>query len=196
MHGSVMLTEEYWTERYKHHETGWDIGYVSTPLKEYFDQLKDKSKKILIPGAGNAYEAEYLWKQGFKNVWVVDLSEAPLNYLKARVPDFPNDQLIHANFFDLKGKYDLIIEQTFFCALDPSLRAQYVYHMKELLAKGGKLVGLLFNVPLNADRPPFGGSRDEYKMLFSDSFNIYTMETAYNSIGPREGRELFVMLKN
>ena len=56
----VNLDAEYWEERYRAGTTGWDIGSPSTPLKEYIDQLQDPSKKILIPGAGNAYEAEYL----------------------------------------------------------------------------------------------------------------------------------------
>ncbi len=47
--------ENYWTNRYKIESTGWDIGYASTPLKEYIDQLSDKTIRILIPGAGNAY---------------------------------------------------------------------------------------------------------------------------------------------
>jgi len=63
---------------------GWDIGYPSTPIKEYADQLTDKSIQILIPGAGNAYEAEYLWKQGFSNVHILDISEIPLKEFKKR----------------------------------------------------------------------------------------------------------------
>ena len=65
--------ESYWDNRYKEGNTGWDIGTISTPLKEYFNQLKDTSLKILIPGGGNAYEAEYLYKKGFKNVTIVDI---------------------------------------------------------------------------------------------------------------------------
>ena len=60
------FNENYWTERYANNQTGWDFGYVSAPLKEYFDQLTDRSLRILIPGAGNAYEAEYLWSLGFR----------------------------------------------------------------------------------------------------------------------------------
>ena len=54
-------TKNYWTNRYSKAKTGWDIGYPSTPLKTYFDQLENKDLRILIPGAGNAYEAEYLF---------------------------------------------------------------------------------------------------------------------------------------
>ncbi|MCB0465166.1 MAG: SAM-dependent methyltransferase, partial [Aequorivita sp.] len=60
--------ETFWNHKYLSGETGWDIGYVSTPIKEYIDQLSDKNLKILIPGGGNSYEAEYLFESGFNNV--------------------------------------------------------------------------------------------------------------------------------
>ena len=69
------LDKSYWNQRYLASETGWDIGPVSDPIKEFADQLIDKDLKILIPGAGNAWEAEYLYKIGFSNVHVVDISE-------------------------------------------------------------------------------------------------------------------------
>jgi methyl halide transferase len=53
-------TENYWTNRYETASTGWDLGEPSMPLKTYIDQLENTAIKILIPGAGNAYEAEYL----------------------------------------------------------------------------------------------------------------------------------------
>lgn len=194
MDDQIVLKESYWTERYGKGETGWDIGYVSTPIKEYIDQLQNKELKILIPGAGNAHEAEYLWNNGFKNVWVLDISKPPLKHLQERVPEFPSSQLIHADFFDHKGEYDLIIEQTFFCALPPRLRNDYVNKTAELLKPEGKLVGLLFQIPLNDNKPPFGGSREEYLNLFEKSFQNINMETAYNSIPPRQGSELFIKM--
>ena len=51
----------FWEAKYTHKLTRWDIGYISTPLKLYFDQLTNKNISILIPGAGNGYEAEYLF---------------------------------------------------------------------------------------------------------------------------------------
>ena len=189
------LDQGFWTERYRQQETGWDIGYVSTPIKEYLDQIKDKSIKVLIPGGGNAYEAEYAWQLGFQNVWVVDISEEPLKNLADRCPDFPKEQLIHQDFFEHNGKYDLIIEQTFFCALNPELREQYAIKMKDLLKPQGKLVGLLFNVPLNQDKPPFGGHKSDYMALFKQYFKLHRMEEAYNSIPSRQGKELFIDLR-
>ncbi len=189
------LTEDFWDSRYKNNTIGWDLGEVSPPLKAYFDQLTDKNLKIVIPGGGNSYEAEYLHQLGFSNVYVVDLSETALNNIKQRVPSFPASHLIHQNFFDLEQQFDLIIEQTFFSAIDPSLRAEYVSKAAELLVDHGKLVGLLFDAPLNTTQPPFGGSKAEYLALFNSHFDILTMESAYNSHPNRPGKELFLNLR-
>lgn len=184
--------KSYWTSRYKNQEIGWDIGYVSTPLKAWIDSFSNLNAAILIPGAGNSYEAEYLFQKGFKNVTVVDISAEPLLHISERCPEFPKEQLIETDFFTHSGKYDVIIEQTFFCALDPSLRTKYVQKMHELLNPKGFVVGVMFNVALNSDRPPFGGSEMEYKGLFEPYFKIGKMEPCYNSIEPRAGREVFV----
>lgn len=191
----MKFDENFWTSKYDSKLTGWDVGYVSRPLKEYIDTLQDKNLKILIPGGGNSYEAEYLHNTGFNNVFVIDISKRPLENIKKRVPDFPENHLIHADFFKLEGQYDLILEQTFFCALHPELRTDYANKMHELLTDDGKLVGLLFNISLNDDHPPFGGNEHEYRELFGQKFDVEIMETAYNSIPPRAGNELFIKMK-
>jgi SAM-dependent methyltransferase len=189
-----ILDDQYWTGRYKEQQTGWDIGYPSTPLKEYIDELSDKSLKILIPGCGNAYEADYLIQQGFKDVTLVDISEELVNNLKAKFSGKPV-KIIHEDFFLHSGKYDLILEQTFFCALHPSQRVDYAIKMKDLLKPGGKLVGLLFNKEFEGG-PPFGGSKEEYRKLFSKYFAEVKIESCYNSIPPRKDSEVFFSLKN
>lgn len=185
----------YWEKRYEEGYTGWDTGAVTTPLKTYFDQLVDKNLRILIPGGGNSYEAEYLFRLGFGNVWVVDVAHAPLQNLLTRCPDFPKHQLIQGDFFDLKPGYDLIVEQTFLCALEPAFRPAYARKMAELLNPGGKLMGLLFDDVLNTEHPPFGGNKAEYEVYFKPYFHFKYFETAYNSIKPRAGRELFILLE-
>ncbi|MGJ3236175.1 methyltransferase domain-containing protein [Marivirga sp.] len=189
------LNESYWTDRYYSNQLGWDIGYPSPAITEFMDKVKDKNAKILIPGCGNAYEASYLWKKGFKNVYLLDFSAVPLNKFSEENPDFPKSQLWNINFFDAEGKFDYIIEQTFFCALSPELREDYAEKMLELLKPEGQLVGLLFNIPLFDGHPPFGGRREEYEKLFAQYFEIIKMETAYNSIPERQGSELFIKMK-
>lgn len=186
--------KEYWTRRYLQDEIGWDAGTITAPLKEYADQLKDKNIAILIPGAGNGHEAEYLFNNGFTNIDVIDISAAPLQNIKKRVPDFPEKHLLQNDFFAHEGRYDLIVEQTFFCAIDPSLRKKYAEKMHGLLKPKGQLIGVLFNEPFLNDKPPFGGSKEEYTSYFEKYFDFKTFEPCYNSIKPREGRELFINL--
>ncbi|MEL7146641.1 MAG: SAM-dependent methyltransferase [Bacteroidota bacterium] len=187
------LDADYWTDRYHNERTGWDAKTITTPLKHYFEQLTDKSLRVLVPGAGNAHEAGYLWDNGFKNVDILDWAAPPLQRFGERYPSFPKTQLVQRDFFALQGQYDLMIEQTFFCAIDPQLRRDYVRKTSELLAEGGKLVGLLWNSDFG-DGPPFGGTVKEYKQLFDGYFTIDIMETCYNSIAPRAGREVFVKM--
>lgn len=189
------LNETYWTHRYLANQTGWDIGYPAPAITHFMDQLTDKSLKILIPGCGNAYEAAYLWENGFKNVYLLDLSDLPLKKFATKNPDFPQEQLLQHDFFDLDLSFDIVIEQTFFCALNPKLRPGYVKKMTKVINHGGCLTGLLFNDPLYEDHPPFGGNKEEYLQLFKDDFEILKMETAYNSIPPRQGRELFILMQ-
>jgi SAM-dependent methyltransferase len=192
---NIKLDKTYWETKYQENKTGWDIGYVSTPIKTYIDQLKDKNISILIPGAGNGHEVEYLYHQGFKNIAVIDIAKSPLDNLASKIPDFPKENLINQDFFEHNNTYDLIIEQTFFCAINPMLRIKYVAKMNSLLNKGGKLVGLLFNFKLTNEGPPFGGSMEEYVNLFSSYFNINTLEISYNSIKPRQEREFFFIFE-
>ncbi|MEW5675175.1 methyltransferase [Flavobacterium enshiense] len=187
----MTLNKAYWENRYLTNETGWDVGTITTPLKAYIDQLEDKTLKILIPGAGNGYEIDYLLEKGFSNVFVIDLAEAPLKNIRKRNPDLPKENLIQKDFFELEDSFDLIIEQTFFCALNTELRKNYASKTHSLLKPKGKIFGLLFNFPLTEVGPPFGGSKEEYQNLFSELFIIKTLETAYNSIKPRSEKELF-----
>lgn len=188
------LSANYWQQRYQSNETGWDLGAVSPPLKAYMDQLTNKNSRILIPGAGKAYEAEYLFLNGFTQVHVIDFAAEPLVELKNRCPGFPENQLHVGDFFDLNGEFDLILEQTLFCALDPNLRNNYAEKCASLLSDEGVLAGLLFNREFESG-PPFGGKKEEYAVLFAPYFSKIQMEECYNSLPARAGSELFIILR-
>lgn len=162
-------------------------------LKEYIDQVTDRELSVLIPGCGNAYEASYMAEKGFQNVTVIDISSVVTEKIRQALPLSVN--IITGDFFQDDGKYDLILEQTFFCALDPARRAEYVQQIKKLLNPGGKLSGVLFNREFE-NNPPFGGTEAEYKALFEPVLHIRAMEVCYNSIKPRRGTELFVIMEN
>ena len=191
----MCFNANFWNERYQTQQTGWDLKSPSTPLKEYIDQIEDKSIRILIPGCGNAYEAEYLIEKGFTNITLVDISDILVTTIREKFKDYPQVKVLNQDFFTLEDSYDLILEQTFFCALNPELRPSYAEKMSQLLSSDGKLVGVLFNREFGNPFPPFGGTMEEYKALFSQLFEIRTMDLCYNSIPPRAGNELFIQLQ-
>ena len=189
------LDENYWEERWINEKTNWDIGYSSPAIDEYILQYPNKEASILIPGCGNAYEVEFLWNRGFSNITVLDISTTAVQILRDKYQGKKGVTVICEDFFNHQGKYDLIIEQTFFCALHPDFRPQYVNKMHGLLNKGGRIIGVLFNRVFEKDGPPFGGSVLEYQNLFNNDFEIQKMEECYNSIEARKGSEVFINLK-
>lgn len=185
------LDQTYWDNQYKANTTGWDLGKVSPPIKSYIDTIENKEAKILIPGCGNTYEAEYLLEQGFTNVTVIDIAPTLVENLKQKFANHKNITIVLGDFFEHKGEYDYIIEQTFFCALPPILRQRYVWKMHQLLSDRGKLAGLLFNREFEVS-PPFGGNLKEYEHLFRNAFVFNSISLAKNSIPARENTELFI----
>ncbi len=190
----MALDPDFWNKRYLDEDTPWDMGSVSPPLKAFLDKIEDPVTRILIPGAGRAYEAVYLHQRGFSNVVVCDWAPAAFRFIKKNAPDFPEENLQCVDFFRLEGEFDVILEQTFFCAIDPSLRPQYVRKVHELLKKGGTLAGVLFATVFDRPGPPFGGTPEEYRALFGEFLFIEKLAICKNSILPRAGNEVFVQL--
>ena len=191
----MRFDEKYWLERYRSQLTGWDAGRITTPIKEYVDQLDDKSIKILVPGCGFGHEVKYLYDHGFKNVDVIDFIEDPINKLRAYCSNWTDRQFFVGDFFKHVGEYDLILEQTFLSSIEPSQRLAYARKNFELLKEEGRLVGLLFVVDFPGNYPPFGGTMEEYTSYFEPYFEFDVFAMSYNSIKPREGSELFINLR-
>ena len=185
---------EYWNNRWECNETGWDIGQVSPAIAAYLDQYPNKNAAILIPGCGNAHEAEYLLENGFTNITLIDIAPKAVEKLKAKFGKNTKLQILCTDFFKHQGNYDLILEQTFFCAIPPSKRKEYIQKTVSLLNENGKLVGVLFNTAFENPGPPFGGSFDEYFPLFSELFEVTVMSPCSKSFAPRANRELFINL--
>ena len=194
------LDASYWNDRYTEGRTGWDIGEANRGLIDYVASRFDKSTRILIPGAGAGHEAEALWRAGYLHTYVLDWSDRAFTAMRQRLMHRPplkldhQTRLIVSDFFQHNGRYDLILEQTFMCAIDPGLRKSYVRHAAELLRPSGTWAGVLFDREFEGG-PPFGGSREEYTELFSRHFAIEHLATYQHSIAPRAGHEVFGIMR-
>ena len=188
------LDQNYWNERWQKNETGWDMGQASTAIVEYMAQFPNKNARILIPGCGNAYEAEFLVANGFTNITLIDIAPKAVEALQEKFAEIPQVTVLCEDFFNHKGCYELIIEQTFFCAIPPFRRKEYVEKTATLLNENGKIIGVLFDKQFNQPFPPFGGCPCEYKPIFEPHFTIKTMDECYNSIPSRANAEVFINL--
>lgn len=186
----------FWESRWQQGTTGWDLGVASPPIVKYMHAYSNKEAAILIPGCGNAYEAAHLIQEGFTNITLLDIAPKPVEKLRKVFGGNPSVRLLCEDFFQHEGHYDLMIEQTFFCAIPPAMRADYVAKAADLLSGGGILMGVLFNRMFDKEGPPFGGLAGEYRELFEPLFEISKMEICDNSIAPRKDTELFIEMKS
>jgi thiopurine S-methyltransferase len=186
---------DYWEQRYENKTDKWDLGHVSEPLRNIIDTIGNKNYRILIPGAGNAYEAEYLIKSGFTDVTVLDLAATPLLQLKKRLHPREQIKIVQQDFFDHVGTYDVILEQTFLCALEPRFRKSYIIKSHELLKKDGFIQGVLFNFQSKRNEPPYTATLKEYENLFRKRFEIVKLENCLTSEPSRQGKELIIKMK-
>ncbi|MBT3299446.1 MAG: hypothetical protein HN657_00885, partial [Candidatus Marinimicrobia bacterium] len=110
-------------------------------------------------------------------------------------------QAIQDDIFSLKQKYantfDYVIEQTCFCAIDPSRRNDYADVVQSILKPGGQLIGLWFPLDKTMEEggPPWATSIDEVKSLFNSGWGIEKEEWPTLSISPRKDREKMIIFK-
>lgn len=186
----------FWENRWQNQETGWDLGGPSPVLTQY---LKDKppaqNTRILIPGCGNAWEANWLLEHGYQDITLIDISPKACEEMQARLGSVSGLRIVCGDFFAHSGTYDLVLEQTFFCAIDRRLRADYVLKMSELLSPDGLLAGVLFSVEFPKMGPPFGGDVLDYEELFFQHFHPNIWEPCRFSHPKRAGNEWYFELK-
>lgn len=188
------LDQSYWNTQWETNTTGWDIGYASPAITKFMEGYANKKDKILIPGCGNAYEAEFLLSKGFSDITLIDIAQKAVEMLKEKFAGKQQVNVLCEDFFQHQGNYDIIIEQTFFCAIPPVRRNEYVKKAASLLNDGGRIIGLLFDRTFEQQGPPFGGCPCEYKPIFNPDFVINKMEKCHNSIPQRADTELFIHL--
>lgn len=160
---------EFWSSRYREGRTPWDLGDVSTPVRMMVERWFPAQGHVLIPGCGRGHEALFLAKQGYQ-VTALDLAPEPLEDLRSRAAEQALAlQIRQGNMFDapaeLDGAFDVFLEQTCLCALDPSLRGSYEALAHRMLKPGGQVLGVLMRVPREGG-PPYDLPPEHVQGLF------------------------------
>ena len=191
----------FWDNLYDENNHKWDIKGPTPVFIEWESTLKLNNKNINIcfPGCGIGHDALYFASKGY-NVHAVDFSnEAIVRLKKKSIKDNISINIIKENFFQLPinfyNYFDIIVEYTFYCAIDPNMRKKYVKTCYNLLKGNGLLVGLLFPFKVNKNGPPFKVEKNEIEINFNNMFEIKNKKFDINSIEPRKGNELFFELQ-
>ncbi|MBI3596408.1 MAG: methyltransferase domain-containing protein [Nitrospirae bacterium] len=193
----------FWAKLYRVGDTGWDQGGPSPGLVDF---LKDdvgarramplRSGCALVPGCGHGHDARALASAGFDVIGLDVVKSAVREAARlAKSEGLTGIRFEQADFFDLsgilRGPYDLIFENTFFCAIDPGLRDRYVETAANLLHPGGFLLGIFYNIQPETG-PPFGVTREELIERFGHRFTL-ALDRVPRSISRREGKELLML---
>jgi cyclopropane fatty-acyl-phospholipid synthase-like methyltransferase len=193
-------SQEDWQRHYDEDDLGWDLGQVAPPFIRLFESKAILPCKAIVPGCGRGHEVIYLAENGFE-VTAVDYSSGAVNHLKSTVQERNlKCEVLQMDFFGIdsahNGAYDLLIEQTFFCAISPEQRPSYVSTVARVLKRGGMLTGLFYHTGKDGG-PPFNTTREDIQEYFSDSFEIRQLSKAEDSAEQRKNKEwLVILVKN
>ena len=191
-------SREDWEKHYQSEDLGWDLGKVSPPFLSLWKEQNLVPCNTIIPGCGRGHEAVFLAENGFR-VTAVDYCNGAVNALRKSIADKGLEcDILHQDFFDLDSShdssYELMLEQTFFCAISPSQRKLYVETAHRILKFGGLLLGLFYET--NAEGgPPFNTTRSDILHHFCDRFMVQSLEKTLLSDEQRKNKEWLGFLK-
>ncbi len=204
-----------WEGAWQEGRTRWDAG-ASSPTLLALDSdgtiagllssvQPEAPYRVLVPGAGSGYDVFTLARAG-RDITGVDLApsaEQKFSALRSEHLTSGSTNYLTRDFFSLpddpahRGRYHLIWDYTFFCALPPRLRDAWAATLERLLRPSGVLLTLMYplveGTEVDRDQgPPFPLSRAIYErhLLASNrSFQLERLAAVDRSHPGREGRE-------
>jgi hypothetical protein len=179
-----------WSEYHSQWEKMWEAGIskgekfdVHSPspalvkFLDDYDHAQIKTKKALVPGCGRGYDVQLFASRGIDTIGLdlapsgVEAAKSDFELFLSSLPagaEVANARFEVADFFLYNGgKFDIIYDYTFLCALAPEMRVDWAKKMKSLLETGGQLITIIF--PIHAEEkkggPPWSMSMDLLKSL-------------------------------
>jgi methyl halide transferase len=194
----IGYSREDWERHYDEKDLRWDLDEVAPPFVQLWEKRDIPPCRAIVPGCGAGHEVIFLAEKGFE-VTAVDYSHGAVRLLE-RIYEKNSflDKVLHQDFFTLGSKYDetfeLMLEHTFFCAISPDMRQDYVKTTNRILKPGGSLIGLFYETN-ESGGPPFNTRREDITELFSGSFLIESLSKTPNSVEQRRGKEWLAIFK-
>lgn len=194
-------TPQFWSGIYKEaaaesKAAPWDLGEPVRALTALIAKMKLTKSRIAVLGAGGGHDAAYWAELGHK-VTAFDISEVAIAKAKSNYPHYADRiEWIQADIFKLPKFYhksfDVVFEHTFFCAINPSRRADAIRVYSWLLSDLGFLIGI-FMIKDVSKGPPFGSTEWEVAKRLEKTFDPFYWTRFRDSQPQRMGLELAVV---
>jgi len=185
----------FWSEKYQTGGDGWELGQAAPPLAAYFAGAAEPAGVAAVLGCGRGHEVLLLAERGYRAVGFDFAPEAIAagRAAAARAGLVDAAQFVEADIFALAdseraGTFDLLVEHTCYCAIDPGRRADYAAVASALLRPGGRLVGLFWDHG-RPGGPPFSTSPDDVRARFGRALTIESLDPAVGSVSSRANQE-------
>ncbi|XP_016471122.1 putative thiol methyltransferase 2 isoform X2 [Nicotiana tabacum] len=154
-----------WEKCWEKGLTPWDLGQPTPILVDLHQRGALPKGRALVPGCGSLFSsskrAEYF-------------------------------AFLEADFFTWRPThlFDLIFDYTFFCAIEPEMRAQWASRIRDLLKPDGELITLIFPISDHEGGPPYKVSVSDYEeVLHPLGIRAESIVENNLAIPPRRGRE-------
>ena len=159
---------EFWDLRFREGFMPWDAGGVPAALREFLAR-EPPARRVLIPGCGSGYEVRAFATAGHEVV-AIDFSAAAIEAAR-RVLGELGHLAVQGDFFaHPAGKFDLVYERAFLCALPRAHWPRWAARVAEVLRPGGRLAGFFFWSD-DERGPPFGLKSGELEALLAPAFD-------------------------
>jgi SAM-dependent methyltransferase len=165
----VASEPDWWNEIYQKGDMRWDNGGAHPLLDFLIPALKLTRCRVLVLGCGTGHDAAW-WEKRGHIVTAVDFSHEAIERARSIHGERESMRWIEADVLNLPsgdsrfapGNFDIIFENTLFCAIPPGERETLVRNWYRLLSRRGRLVGLVPVMDKLAG-PPFGTSEWEMR---------------------------------
>ena len=204
-------TPGFWEDAYREERDAWDMG---TPTPVFVDLLTawgsridrlvsgnspdelsnpGRALEVLVPCSGRGHDAILFAQNGYR-VTAVDFAVQAADHLRREAERSGVDlEVLSEDMFALgssrPGRYDLLLEYTCLCAIDPMRRTEYIDLCADVLRPGGLFLGLIFPVDGRAGGPPWSIDPAEFSANMDSRFTLRIDEVPGKSVKPRQGKE-------
>lgn len=200
---------DWWSELYRTGDTRWDSGGPHHLMDLLIPPMKLTRLRVLVLGCGAGHDAAW-WEKRGHIVTGVDFSDEALSRARELYGESETLRWVKGDVFQLPqnwtSRFDVIFENTMFCAVPPERREDLVRTWWRLLSPRGRVVGFAL-VMDKLFGPPYGTSEWELRQRLLEAparsanrtashlrrprFHPLLWKREQNSVEKRLGHELF-----